>query len=89
MAVKASAEIIREMERKIGKTIRDIEHISSGIHGGLSAISGWDDGKAAEFTMLMKKIAQLTTAPVGTLNASLPKLERLAQALDQYNQVRF
>lgn len=89
MAVRASAETIREMERRISRTIRDIEHINNGIHAGLSSISGWDDSKAAEFTMLMKKIAQLTTTPVSTLNASLPKLERLAQALDQYNNVHF
>ena len=60
MAVRASAGAIREMKREISNTIRDIERISSGIHHGLSAVSGWDDSKSAEFNMLMQKIARLT-----------------------------
>lgn len=89
MAVKASPEAIREMKRDISNTIKDIERISSGIKSGMSATSNWDDAKAAQFNSLMKKIAQLTSAPVETLKSSLPKLEKLAQSLDQYNRVKF
>lgn len=89
MAVKASPEIIREMKRDISNTIRDIERISNGIKAGMAASSSWDDAKAAQFNMLMQQIARLTVAPVDTLNAALPKLEKLAQSLDQYNRVRF
>lgn len=89
MAVQASPEIIREMKRQISTTIRDIERISSGIKSGMSATSSWNDAKAAEFNMLMQQIARLTVAPVSTLNAALPKLEKLAQTLDQYNRVKF
>ena len=42
----------------------------------------------AEFNMLMQKIARLTVSPVETLNAALPKLEKLAQTLDNYNSQR-
>lgn len=89
MAVKASPETIREMKKEISNTIRDIERISSGIRNGMSATANWDDAQAAQFNMLMQQIAQLTAAPIDTLNAALPKLERLAQSLDQYNQVKF
>ena len=89
MAVKASPETIREMKRDLSNTIRDIERISAGIRQGMSATSGWDDSQAAQFNMLMQQIARLTETPVETLNAALPKLERLAQSLDQYNSVRF
>ncbi len=89
MAVKASPETIREMKREISNTIKDIERISSGIRQGMSATSSWNDAQAAQFNMLMQQIARLTETPVNTLNAALPKLEKLAQSLDQYNRVKF
>lgn len=89
MAVKASPETIREMKKEISNTIRDIERISGGIKSGMSATSSWDDEQAAQFNMLMQKIARLTATPIETLNAALPKLEKLAQSLDRYNQVKF
>lgn len=89
MAVKASPEAIRAMKKDISNTIRDIQTISAGIKQGMSATSSWDDEKAAQFKSLMDQIAKLTVAPVETLNAALPKLEKLAQSLDQYNKVRF
>ena len=89
MAVKASPELIREMKKDITNTIRDIEKISGIIRAGVAANTTWDDAKAVEFNTIMHQIAQLTESPVDTLNAALPKLERLAQALDQYNRVKF
>ncbi len=89
MAVKASPETIRAMKKDILNTIRDIERISNGIKTGMKATSNWNDAQAAQFNMLMQQIARLTAAPIDTLNAALPKLERLAQSLDQYNQVKF
>ena len=88
MAVKASPEVIREMKKDISNTIRDIQRISDGIRSGMASSSNWWDDKAAEFNMLMQQIARLTTTPVDTLNAALPKLEKLASTLDQYNGVR-
>lgn len=85
MAVRASAETIREMKKQIIQTIKDIEHINVGIRSGIRATGSWDDAKAAEFNILMQKIARLTASPVETLNAALPKLEKLAQTLDDYN----
>lgn len=89
MAVKASPEIIRGMKKDISKTIKDIQKISKGIKSGVSASSTWDDAKATQFKDLMQKIAKLTEAPIDTLNSALPKLEKLAQSLDQYNSVKF
>ncbi|PWM31182.1 MAG: hypothetical protein DBX58_07070 [Clostridiales bacterium] len=89
MAVKASPEAIREMKKDISDTIKDIERISNGIRTGMSASAGWDDAQAAQFNMLMQQIARLTATPIDTLRAALPKLEKLAQSLDQYNSVKF
>ena len=89
MTVKASPEAIREMKKDISDTIKDIERISNGIRTGMSASAGWDDAQAAQFNMLMQQIARLTATPIDTLRAALPKLEKLAQSLDQYNSVKF
>lgn len=89
MSVQASPETIREMKKEISNTIRDIERISDGIRNGMSATANWDDEKAAQFNMLMQQIARLTATPIETLNGALPKLEKLAQALDRYNRTKF
>ena len=88
MAVRAAAETGREKKKQIAQTIKDIERINEGIRSGIRATGSWDDAKAAEFNMLMQKIARLTASPVETLNAALPKLEKLAQTLDNYNSQR-
>lgn len=89
MAVKASPETIREMKREIASTIKDIQHISSVIRQGVSATEKWNDAQAAQFNMLMQQIARLTETPVDTLNAAIPKLEKLAQTLENYSGVKF
>ena len=89
MAVKASPETIREMKKDISNTIKDIERISNGIKTGMTATSNWNDAQAAQFNVLMQRIARLTATPIDTLNSALPKLEKLAQSLDQYNKVKF
>ena len=89
MAIKASPEAIREMKKNIQGTIRDIQKISSGIRSGMSATSSWNDSKAAEFNMVMQRVARLTEKPIETLSAALPKLEKLAQSLDEYNRTKF
>ena len=89
MGVKASPEVIREMKQDLGRTIQDLQKISDGIRNGMRATASWDDEKAAQFNMLMQQIARLTEGPIDTLRNAQPKLERLAQSLDEYNSVRF
>lgn len=89
MAVKASPEIIREMKQDLEKTVRDLQQISSGIRSVLKQSPEWDDEQSRQFLMLMRRIAQLTEEPSATLRSSIPKLERLAEALDEYGRVRF
>lgn len=85
MGIQASPEAIREMAQDIRSTVSDIEHISEGIRSGIRATDSWDDAKAAQFNEVMQRIARLTESPVSDLNAAIPKLENLAQILDNYN----
>ena len=89
MSVKASPEVIREMEQDLLKTASDLEWISSGIQSVLKKSPEWDDEQSQQFMMLMRRIAQLTAQPTAALRTAAPKLERLAQALDEYGSTRF
>lgn len=89
MAVCASAELIREMENDIKKMIRDLEEISTGIERGIKSQSDWNDSQSARYHELMHQIALLSAAPCRELEDVLPRMERLAGALDNYNSVRF
>lgn len=89
MAIKGDSQTVREMKQDITQTIRDLENMSEGIRSGMQATNGWDDEKASEFNLAMSKVARMTEAPVESLKAALPKLERLAQLMDQYTSKRF
>ena len=43
MAMKASAQTIRDMKKQIGQTVKDIEHINQGIRSGIRATGAWVD----------------------------------------------
>ncbi len=89
MAIKGDSQTVREMKKDISQTIKDLEHMSEGIRSGMQATGGWDDDKASEFNLAMSKVARMIESPVESLRAALPKLERLAQLMDQYSSKRF
>ena len=89
MAIKGDSQTVREMKGEISQTIRDLEHMSSSIRRGIRATEGWDDSKAAEFNVAMSRVARMIESPVDALQAALPKLEKLAQLMDQYSSKRF
>ena len=89
MAIKGDSQTVREMKKDISQTIKDLEHMSEGIRSGMQATGGWEDHKASEFNLAMSKVARMIESPVESLRAALPKLERLAQLMDQYSSKRF
>ncbi len=89
MAVRASADLIREMEKNIKNMTRELEEISAGIERGIKGQSGWSDAQSVRYHEIMHKIARLTASPCEELHAVLPRMEKLAVALDNYNKVRF
>ncbi len=89
MAIRGNSETVRDIKKSISRTINDLEQMSSGIKSGMSATSGWDDDKAAEFNMAMGNVARMIESPVDALREALPKLERLAQLMDEYTSKRF
>lgn len=89
MAISSSSEIIRDMENTLKITCRDIEKTQQAIKHAAQATENWNDAKGEQYRKLLKRIAIATVSPMEVLNISSQKLERLAVALDAYNNVRF
>ena len=89
MAIKSSPEIVREMEKTLQSTVKSIQGIQQNVKGAMRSSASWNDAQGQQYQALMKQIAQLTQAPMTTLNSAVPKLEKLAQSLDRYGKVKF
>ncbi len=89
MAIKSSPEVVRDMKSTLQKTVTSIQGIQQNVKGAMRSSTNWDDAQGRQYQALMKKIAQLTQSPMATLNAAAPKLEKLAQSLDNYGKVKF
>ena len=89
MAIQSSPEIVRQMKANLQKTVKSIENTQQRVNNAMRSSAGWSDAQGQQYQALMKRIANLTVEPASTLKAALPKLEKLAQSLDRYNQVHF
>lgn len=89
MAIKSSPEVVRDMKSTLQKTVTSIQGIQQNVKGAMRSSANWDDAQGKQYQSLMKKIAQLTQSPMATLNAAAPRLEKLAQSLDNYGKVKF
>ena len=88
-AVKASPEAIRKIKSDINVTIKELRDSAKKVSSALSSSSEWNDAQANQYRDLMRKIGRLIESPLDTLQAAQPKLEKLAQSLDEYNKVKF
>ena len=89
MAIKSSPEVVREMKGTLQKTVKEIQGIQQNVKGAIRSGSSWNDTQGQQYQALMKQIAKLTESPTATLQAAIPKLEKLAQSLDNYGKVKF
>jgi len=87
--VKSDPEVIRKVKADITNAIKEIQDAANNIRNARNSASGWNDAKGNQYRDLLSRIGSLTESPIGTLQAALPKLEKLAQTLDQYNRVKF
>jgi uncharacterized protein YukE len=85
--VKASSEAVRQVKSGINATVSELRGAAAKVRAVGSG--GWNDAQGQQFHALMQKIAKLVESPIETLQASQPKLEKLAQSLDAYGSVKF
>lgn len=89
MAISASAKTVQDMKVTLQRTIKEINEVQDGLRGTVQSANSWTDAQGQEYRELMKKIVKLTETPKRTLIESVPKLERMTQALQEYEKVRF
>ena len=89
MAIKSSPEVVRDMKKTLQTTVKSSQGIQQNVNGAMRSSANWNDAQGQQYQALMKQIAQLTQAPMTTLNSAVPKLEKLAQSLDRYGNVKF
>lgn len=86
--INASASSVRKLANDLNNTIKKLQAISEQVKMA-GNVEGWNDNQGVQFKQVVRKIAKLTTSPVDTLQRAIPRLEKLASALDRYNSVKF
>lgn len=90
MAIKASSEAIRGISSNLKSMASEITSMNSDLKSGLSGVtSSWNDSKSEEFLSIMNGLASSMNAPLEAINQSIPKLEKMADSLDEYQNTKF
>ncbi len=89
MQISSSSRTVSEMQDTIRKTIKGISGIQDNLRSTMASASGWNDAQGAQYRDLMRRIAKLTDSPRDTLTAAVPKLDRMIQALQEYEKIKF
>lgn len=86
--VRASSESVRQLAQDLKKTSANLKSISDQVKS-TGNVSGWNDAQGAQFSSLVKQIAALTQSPIETLEAAIPRLNKIADVLEQYSKIKF
>lgn len=86
--IKASPEAVRQLAADLRTTISNLQNISAQVTSA-GNVSGWNDSQGEEFKSVVSRIAKLTKSPIETLEAAIPRLNKIAETLERYNSVKF
>lgn len=89
MAISTSRKTVEDMQSTLQSTIKEITYVQDGLRSVMQSVNGWTDAQGQQYRDLMKKVARLTETPKRTLIGAVPKMERMIQALQDYEKVRF
>jgi hypothetical protein len=89
MAISTSTKTVEDMKVTLQSTVREINAIQAELRSTMQSADNWKDVQGQEYRQLMKKVANLTEAPKQTLIGAVPKLDRMIQALKEYERIRF
>lgn len=87
--IYADPETLRRSSRTVRESVRAIKRVSDGIDRTIKGSSGWSDSQGEEFRNVLSRVKRLVDSPLETLEAAPPKIDRLADALDEYQRIRF
>ena len=86
--IKASPEAVRQLASDLKTTIANLQSISAQVRSA-GNVSGWSDAQGEQFKSVINRISGLTQAPISTLESAIPRLYKIADALEKYNSVHF
>ena len=86
--IKASPEAVRKLAKDLRTTISNLQTISAQVRSA-GNVSGWSDSQGEQFKAVVNRISGLTQSPIQTLEAAIPRLNRIADTLEKYNSVKF
>ena len=87
--INSSSEVVRQMKSDLNSTSRELRNAADRINSAIHSSGDWNDAQGEQYRELMRRIARLIESPIDTLQTAQPKLEKLAQSLDEYSRVRF
>lgn len=86
--IQASSESVRKLASDLRTTIGNLQQISEQVKSA-GNVGDWNDSQGAQFKSVVNTIATLTKSPIQTLEAAIPRLNKIAEALDKYSSVKF
>lgn len=89
MQISSSSKTVSDMKVMLQKVTRDISVIQENLRSTMNSASEWNDSQGMQYRDLMRHIAVLTESPKETLVNAIPKLDRMMQALQAYEKIRF
>ena len=89
MQISSSSRTVNNMKVTLQKVTREMDGIQDTLRNTMAAVSGWNDQQGMQYKDLMRQVAKLTESPKGTLLAAIPKLDRMMQALQAYEKIKF
>lgn len=89
MQISSSSRTVNNMKVTLQKVTREMDGIQDTLRNTMAAVSGWNDQQGMQYKELMRQVAKLTESPKGTLLAAIPKLDRMMQALQAYEKIKF
>ena len=87
--VRSSPEVVRQIKADLSRTTKELRDAGNRVSAALHASGEWNDAQGEQYRDLMRRIGRLIESPIDPLQAAQPKLEKLAQSLDDYGRVRF
>ena len=89
MQISSSSRTVNDMKVTLQKVTREMDGIQDTLRNTMAAVSGWNDQQGMQYKDLMRQVAKLTESPKGTLLEAIPKLDRMMQALQAYEKIKF
>ena len=88
--IQSSPEVVRQMKMDLNKMAKDLDSACGRIRAAIqNSSSEWTDDVGEQYRDLLKQICRLIESPIEPLQTAQPRLEKLAQSLDDYGRVRF